>query len=148
MQLFKSLTTVTSLSKALTLVLFSALPLIGFILGIEYQELKQSSDVKYTQNIIQNNKPNSPPDATSNEPADIGTYGGVPYGEDILTESCIDSGGKISTSLCCKATKGFMPDTCLIGACDCSPDNSDEITVCDCGKSKCFDGNKCVYITE
>jgi hypothetical protein len=56
---------------------------------------------------------------------------------------CIDSGGEVRTSLCCKATSDF-PNMCLIGPCGCSPDNSHEVKVCDCGPGKCFDGSKCV----
>jgi len=58
-------------------------------------------------------------------------------------QACIDSGGMASTSLCCKAT-GDFPNLCLIGSCGCSPENSHEVKVCDCGEGKCFDGNECV----
>lgn len=56
---------------------------------------------------------------------------------------CLISGGKVSVSLCCKLSNNF-PDSCLIGACGCSPDNSREIKICDCGIDKCFNGIKCV----
>jgi len=59
-----------------------------------------------------------------------------------LEESCQMSGGEVSTSICCKTAEDF-PDTCLIGACGCSPENSKEVKVCDCGNDKCFDGNSC-----
>ena len=62
-------------------------------------------------------------------------------------QSCIDSGGEISISSCCKTTDDF-PNLCLIGPCGCSPDNSQKIKVCDCGSGKCFDGNKCVFLDE
>ncbi|XOB40359.1 MAG: hypothetical protein ACKKMR_03570 [Candidatus Nealsonbacteria bacterium] len=58
-------------------------------------------------------------------------------------QACINSGGEVLTSLCCKAT-GDFPNLCLIGPCGCSPENSHEIKVCDCGEKKCFDGNTCV----
>jgi len=58
-------------------------------------------------------------------------------------QSCIDSGGTVSTSLCCKSSTDF-PNSCLIGACGCSPDNSYQVKVCDCGVDGCFDGEKCV----
>jgi len=58
-------------------------------------------------------------------------------------KGCIDSGGKVSTSLCCNSASDF-PNSCLIGACGCSPDNSKEIKTCDCGTDKCFNGEKCV----
>ena len=57
-------------------------------------------------------------------------------------KSCIDSGGTISTSNCCKLTSDF-PNSCLIGACGCSLENSKEVKICDCG-SGCWDGTKCV----
>jgi hypothetical protein len=47
--------------------------------------------------------------------------------------------------MCCKSISDF-PNLCVIGACGCSPDNSKEITVCDCGEGKCFDGTSCVDI--
>lgn len=59
-------------------------------------------------------------------------------------QSCIASGGTVSTALCCKSASDF-PNSCLIGACGCSPDNSHEIRVCDCGEAKCFNGTSCVY---
>ncbi|MBZ9569405.1 hypothetical protein KJA16_00600 [Patescibacteria group bacterium] len=67
-----------------------------------------------------------------------------------LTEkekACINSGGKISTSLCCNTT-GDFPNTCLIGPCGCSPEYSHEVKVCDCGPDKCFDGSECLSLDE
>lgn len=61
------------------------------------------------------------------------------------TFTCSLSGGTITTSLCCKAT-GDFPNTCLIGACGCSPNNSHEVRVCDCGADKCFNGIFCKKI--
>lgn len=58
-------------------------------------------------------------------------------------QSCTDSGGTVRTSLCCEST-GDFPNNCLIGACGCSPENSHEVQICDCGEDKCFDGNTCV----
>ena len=60
-------------------------------------------------------------------------------------EACINSGGEVRTSPCCKATSDF-PNLCLIGPCGCSPDNSHEVKICDCGEDKCFDGNECVAL--
>jgi len=57
-------------------------------------------------------------------------------------QGCINSGGTVSTSSCCKSS-GDFPNSCLIGACGCSPDNSHQVKVCDCGEGKCFDGEKC-----
>lgn len=61
------------------------------------------------------------------------------------TPICSLSGGTITTSLCCKAT-GYFPNTCLIGACSCSPSNSHEVKTCDCGMDKCFNGIFCKKI--
>lgn len=60
-------------------------------------------------------------------------------------QACIDSGGQVSTSLCCEATNDF-PNTCLVGPCGCAPENSHEVKICDCGEGKCFDGEECVDI--
>lgn len=58
--------------------------------------------------------------------------------------TCINSGGTITTQLCCKSARDF-PNTCLIGACGCSPNNSHDVKVCDCGEGKCWDSKgKCV----
>lgn len=58
-------------------------------------------------------------------------------------QSCLSSGGTISTAICCMSAADF-PNTCLIGACGCSPDNSHPVRSCDCGSGKCFDGVRCV----
>ncbi len=61
-------------------------------------------------------------------------------------QACAISGGTIKISLCCKSTDNF-PNLCLIGACGCSsPENNQQAKTCDCGKGKCFDGEKCVAI--
>jgi hypothetical protein len=57
--------------------------------------------------------------------------------------ACISSGGTVITGSCCK-TVGDFPNTCSIGACGCSPANSHEVKICDCGPNSCFDGTKCV----
>jgi eight-cysteine-cluster-containing protein len=62
-----------------------------------------------------------------------------------LTETektCIDSGGTVAIADCCKLTSDF-PNSCLIGACGCSSDNSKQVKTCDC-KDGCWDGTKCV----
>ena len=60
-----------------------------------------------------------------------------------LEMKCINSGGTVSTAMCCKNIIEF-PNTCLVGACGCSPENSHEVKTCDCGEGKCFDGNTCI----
>lgn len=57
-------------------------------------------------------------------------------------QTCINSGGTVGTFLCCQSI-GDFPNTCVIGACGCSPTNSHEVKVCDCPAEKCFDGNTC-----
>ena len=58
-------------------------------------------------------------------------------------QACTNSGGAVGTSLCC-ASSGDFPNTCLIGACGCSPDNSHSVKVCNCPDGTCFDGTGCV----
>ncbi len=60
-----------------------------------------------------------------------------------IERACLASGGIVRNAPCCKSA-GDFPNLCLIGACGCSPDNSHEVKVCDCGSDKCFDGAKCV----
>jgi len=60
-------------------------------------------------------------------------------------QSCIDSGGQVSTSLCCGLTNDF-PNLCLIGPCGCSPTDSHQVKICDCGPNKCFNGTECVAV--
>ncbi|MFH0987372.1 MAG: hypothetical protein V1841_00545 [Patescibacteria group bacterium] len=66
-------------------------------------------------------------------------------GTTLQEKSCLDSGGSISTSLCCKTAADF-PNTCTIDACGCSADNSHQVKICNCGTDKCFNGNKCTNI--
>ena len=62
--------------------------------------------------------------------------------EESKDEACVNSGGEVKTSLCCKTT-GDYPNLCLIGACGCSPENSHQVKICDCGEGKCFNGDEC-----
>jgi hypothetical protein len=62
-------------------------------------------------------------------------------------QTCMISGGTIGAELCCKSSEDF-PNSCLIGACGCSPADSHEVKVCNCGIDKCFDGNKCLGTGE
>ena len=66
-----------------------------------------------------------------------------PQTNQTIEELCRLSGGTVTTQLCCKSVSDF-PNTCLIGACGCLPDNSHEIKACDCGEGKCWNGNICV----
>ena len=56
---------------------------------------------------------------------------------------CVESGGTVGTGLCCTAVADF-PDTCLVGACGCAPEDSHEVAVCECPEGTCFNGNRCV----
>jgi hypothetical protein len=58
-------------------------------------------------------------------------------------QACTDSGGTVSTAPCCESVIDF-PDTCLVGSCGCSADNSHEVKICDCGPNKCFNGYECI----
>jgi hypothetical protein len=55
---------------------------------------------------------------------------------------CTFSGGVVKDSLCCNSASDF-PNTCLIGACGCSPEFSHHVKGCECPEGKCFDGEKC-----
>ncbi len=68
---------------------------------------------------------------------------GCVAGTPTIEQKCTDSGGTVSTSLCCGSASDF-PNLCLIGACGCSSENSHEVKICDCGTDKCFDGTACV----
>lgn len=58
-------------------------------------------------------------------------------------QACEDSGGTVTTGLCCESV-GDFPNLCLIGPCGCAPDNSHDVRICDCGEGNCFDGDECV----
>ena len=61
-------------------------------------------------------------------------------------QSCLNSGGTVSTQDCfCSGTQDFY-NNCEKGACACNPARgyNKEVKVCDCGQGKCFDGEKCV----
>jgi hypothetical protein len=55
---------------------------------------------------------------------------------------CTGSGGTIEVAFCCSGADEF-PNTCSIGACGCSLENSKEIRTCNCGEDKCWDGERC-----
>lgn len=62
-----------------------------------------------------------------------------------LLDSCVSSDGEVSTASCCNSTEDF-PNTCLVGACGCAPDNSKQTKVCECPTGQCFDGFSCTWI--
>jgi len=61
-------------------------------------------------------------------------------------QACTDSGGVVSMGSCCKGIADFA-NLCLIGACGCSQENSENVTICECGPNECFDGGKCVELS-
>jgi hypothetical protein len=69
--------------------------------------------------------------------------GGATDTVDSLTTACEDSGGTVKTAQCCKTSNDF-PNNCNIGACGCSPSNSEDTLTCECPTGKCFDGHSCV----
>jgi hypothetical protein len=57
---------------------------------------------------------------------------------------CTRSGGTVVIQKCCKSASDF-PNTCRRGICGgCSPEESEDTKVCDCGAGKCFNGAACV----
>ena len=59
-----------------------------------------------------------------------------------IAQTCIESGGTVETAMCCLSADDF-PNTCLIGACGCAPDNSHGVQTCVCPEGECFDGEQC-----
>ncbi len=55
-----------------------------------------------------------------------------------LADLCSTSGGTIAGQLCCSSASDF-PDSCMIGACSCSPASSKTISTCVCKIGSCFD---------
>lgn len=60
-----------------------------------------------------------------------------------LESACFNSGGTVTTSLCCLSASDF-PRMDVIGACGCSPENSHEVKTCDCGANAVWNGATCV----
>jgi len=61
--------------------------------------------------------------------------------------ACTASGGTVVTGKCCTSASDF-PNSCLIGACGCGPNDSKDTKTCDCGLDKCFDGTRCVVVEQ
>ncbi len=59
---------------------------------------------------------------------------------------CVNSFGNVTTKSCCKSVSDF-PDTCMIGACGCSPDNSHDVVACECGEGRCWDSSRLMCMT-
>ena len=74
--------------------------------------------------------------------ADVAVNVGPPAAE-TKEQACENSGGTVTTRLCCKSVEDF-PALCNIGACGCLAGNSHTVTVCNCGEGSCFDGDKCI----
>ena len=53
-------------------------------------------------------------------------------------ELCIQTGGTIGVASCCNSV-GDFPNTCMLGACGCSPETSHKVQVCQCSADECFD---------
>lgn len=60
---------------------------------------------------------------------------------------CIATAGQVLNKQCCQSS-GDFPNTCLVGACGCSLNNSHQVKVCECPEGACFNGNKCVPVRE
>jgi hypothetical protein len=63
--------------------------------------------------------------------------------------SCLQSGGTVTTALCCNGTgsetAADFPAQCAIGGCGCAPTSSHKVKICVCPASDlCFDGHGCV----
>ena len=62
-----------------------------------------------------------------------------------LEDACVNSGGTVVTQACnCEGVSDFY-DNCAVGTCACGPEfPSYDLSVCDCGEDRCFDGTECV----
>jgi hypothetical protein len=54
-----------------------------------------------------------------------------------LAALCTSTGGHVATAMCCNSAPDF-PDSCLTGACGCSPSNSHSVATCVCPNRGCF----------
>jgi hypothetical protein len=54
------------------------------------------------------------------------------------SDLCTGSGGSVVSAACCAAT-GDFPNTCLVGACGCSPSASHDVLSCACPAGECYD---------
>jgi hypothetical protein len=51
---------------------------------------------------------------------------------------CMVTGGTVDSARCCAAT-GDFPNSCVTGACGCSPSSSHNVMACVCPSGQCFD---------
>jgi len=103
----------------------------------------QPQDPVEAEGEIAPDQPQDPVEAEGEIPEDVPSDGteGDGGGPEAL---CLSTGGMVGTANCCLAT-GDFPNTCLPGPCSCSPDNSHEVSVCNCPTDHCFDPeNGCI----
>lgn len=65
-------------------------------------------------------------------------------------QGCLSSGGKVVDITCyCSSPSDFF-NTCLIGACTCTPDQkyARQLKGCECPRGECFDGTICTKISQ
>ncbi|MDD1670309.1 MAG: hypothetical protein LUQ67_03200 [Methanomicrobiales archaeon] len=67
---------------------------------------------------------------------------GPPAIESEAEAGCFASGGSVGAAVCCLSVDDF-PDTCLVGACGCSAENSHGVQTCNCPTGTCFNGTAC-----
>jgi hypothetical protein len=73
--------------------------------------------------------------------------GGAPDGDASMAgagELCTSTGGTVTTANCCANGVASFPDTCVIGACGCSPASSVTIMICSCAAGCFSPGVGCV----
>ncbi|MEO6600471.1 MAG: hypothetical protein ABIQ16_11395 [Polyangiaceae bacterium] len=77
----------------------------------------------------------------SNGGARNGGAGNGGAGNGGLEAACTQSGGTVTSSLCCSTTD--FANQCSVGACGCAPTVSHQVKVCNCPVNTCFDGHSC-----
>jgi hypothetical protein len=74
----------------------------------------------------------------------------VPPGGQVVSApeaGCLASGGTVGAAVCCLSVEDF-PNTCLVGACGCSAENSHGVKTCSCPAGSCFNGTSCVMAIQ
>eukprot|EP00562_Extubocellulus_spinifer_P021363 CAMPEP_0178620908 /NCGR_PEP_ID=MMETSP0698-20121128/5535_1 /TAXON_ID=265572 /ORGANISM="Extubocellulus spinifer, Strain CCMP396" /LENGTH=733 /DNA_ID=CAMNT_0020259915 /DNA_START=159 /DNA_END=2361 /DNA_ORIENTATION=- len=59
------------------------------------------------------------------------------------TNICTEGGGTVTTASCCAGQDDY-PNTCVVGACGCPPEDSEDIMICLCPENNCWDGISCI----